>query len=281
MQLAIISGKGGTGKTSIAASFSHLSDHKTVKIDCDVDAANLHLMHEYHNIQEEKFYGAKIASINRDRCIECNRCVQVCRYDAIENFEIKDLKCEGCGACKVVCPVEAIDLNADETGNTIISQTNVGYLSRANMYAGADGSGKLVTAVRKQVESYGQDFIIDGSPGIGCAVMASISGCDSCLIVTEPTQSGFEDLKRIIKLTEYFDMQVFVTINKYDLNEIVADQIEGYCISEGVELAGKIPFDETVSKSINEGKPVVTYESMASQAIKDIWQTLKLKKVIQ
>lgn len=281
MQLAIISGKGGTGKTSIAASFSHLSNSKTVKIDCDVDAANLHLMHEFKDIKEDKFFGAKLAYINPDKCIQCNRCVEVCRYNAIENYVVNDLKCEGCGACQIVCPVDAIELNADETGKTIISQTDVGYLSRANMYAGADGSGKLVTAVRKQVETFGENFIIDGSPGIGCAVMASISGCESCLIVTEPTQSGFEDLKRILELTEHFDMKVFVTINKFDLNETVANQIERYCISTNIEVIGKIPFDETVSTSINEGKPVVTYNSIASSAIKDIWEQLKAKQVIK
>lgn len=280
MQLAIISGKGGTGKTSLAASFSYLSDIKTVKIDCDVDAANLHLMHDYKNLEEEKFYGAKLAVIDKNTCIECNRCVQVCRYNAIEDFVVNDLKCEGCGACQVACDFGAIDLKSDETGKTIISQSAYGYLSRAKMYAGADGSGKLVTAVRKQVESYGDHFIIDGSPGIGCAVMASITGCETSLIVTEPTQSGYEDLIRVIALTDHFDMEIYVVINKYDLNEEMSNMIEDYCHSNGIEVVGKIPFDEIVSQSINEGKPIVMYTSKASEAIGSIWSKLVHKKVI-
>ncbi|QEK13012.1 AAA family ATPase [Crassaminicella thermophila] len=278
MQLVVISGKGGTGKTTVAASLAYLSE-KSIKVDCDVDASNLHILLQGKDIEEENFFGAKVANIDSNKCIKCGACEKVCRYDAIKNYQVDPLKCEGCAACTVVCEQNAILLKDEVTGKTIITQTNKGLLSRADMVIGAEGSGKLVTKVRKNAMAHRKNnewIILDGTPGIGCAVMASVTGCDAALIVVEPTQSGLEDFLRVLSLINFFGVKPFVCINKYDINEDMTIEIEKYCKEEGIDVLGKIPFDPCVKEAVNALKPIVSYkESKASKEIIKIWNKLK------
>lgn len=284
MQLVVISGKGGTGKTTLAASFAYLGDAGLVKVDCDVDASNLHLMFEGRTLESLPFQGAKAASVNARDCTMCGACIAACRFDAVgiekSSAVINPMRCEGCGACTLVCKNGAIILEDEVTGRTIITDSSRGVISRAEMIPGAEGSGKLVTQVRKNADSYGKSqaahYIIDGSPGVGCSVMASITGCDYAVIVTEPTLSGFEDFKRIYELTKHFRLKSAVVINKYDLNSRVSEEIEAYCKKADLRLAGKIPFDDTVEKSINEGVPLAAYSnSSAGRAVRDIWDLVE------
>lgn len=286
MQLVIISGKGGTGKTTIASSLAHLGNTDIIKVDCDVDASNLHLMFDREDIKKDDFYGAKVAEIHQSKCINCGKCSEVCRFGAIyisnEQTMINGLKCEGCGACRLVCDKKAIHLEYEVTGKTYTTQTPRGLISRAEMFPGAEGSGKLVTHVRsnakKMASNDPSNYIIDGSPGIGCVVMASVTGCDYCLMVTEPSQSAYEDFLRIHELIKHFEIEGFVVINKYDINLDISKKIEKYCSDEDMKVIGKVPFDNSVILSINEGKPIVTYEhSIAGKAIVKMWNTLKTR----
>ncbi|WIF94198.1 ATP-binding protein [Caminicella sporogenes] len=282
MQVVIISGKGGTGKTTIASSLAYLSENK-IKVDCDVDASNLHLILKGKDLEKHNFIGAKVAKINLDKCTRCLKCMEVCRYDAIKDCKVNEMLCEGCGACKIVCEYDAIELKDEITGQTIITETDKGILSRAEMEAGAEGSGKLVTEVRKNAMKYYKEnelVILDGSPGIGCAVMASITGCDIALIVTEPTQSGLEDFMRVLATVKYFGVKPIVCINKFDINTEMSSKIEEFCEGEAIEIVGKIPFDEYANKAINELKPIVAYkDSIAGKEIINMWN--KIKKIME
>lgn len=278
MQLVIISGKGGTGKTTVASSLINISKAK-IKVDCDVEAPNLHLILKGIDIQKNNFIGAKIAKIDLSKCQKCLECINVCRFNAIneDNFVVDDLLCEGCGACKIVCKYNAISLEDEVTGKTIITEDNFGILSRAEMEIGAEGSGKLVTEVRKNAMEYKNNnglIILDGTPGIGCAVMASITGCNFALIVTEPTQSGLEDFKRVLSVCKIFEVKTMVCINKFDLNEKINSKIEAFCIKENIPVVGKIPFDECVKKSVNEMKPLTNYDCPAAKEIKNMWNKI-------
>jgi MinD superfamily P-loop ATPase len=278
VQLVVISGKGGTGKTTIASSLINLSKSK-IKVDCDVDASNLHLIINGTDIQEDRFIGAKLAKIDIDKCKRCSKCMDVCRFNAIKNFVVDELLCEGCGACKIACQYDAIYLEDEVTGKTIITEDSLGILSRADMEIGAEGSGRLVTEVRKKAMKFQKNdelIILDGSPGIGCAVMASITGCDIALIVTEPTQSGLEDFMRVLSVCKFFGVKPMVCINKFDINKEISGEIESFCNKEAVDLVGKIPFDEHVKKSVNDMKPLVLYDSPAAEEIKKMW--IKIKK---
>lgn len=278
MELVIISGKGGTGKTTIAASFAYL-DENSIKCDCDVDASNLHIVLGGTDIERKPYIGAKVAHINNERCIRCGACSDMCRYDAIQDCKVVPLRCEGCGACTVVCPVDAIDLEEEVTGDAIVTKTTRGYLSRAHMIPGAEGSGKLVTDVRKNAKRYGgcdERYILDGTPGVGCAVMASITGCQAALIVVEPTLSGLQDFKRVLSIVEHFKVKPYICINKYDINEGVTRKIEAFCHEGQINVVGRVPYDPVVEKSINELKPIVLYEeSKAGKAIMKLWYRMK------
>ena len=278
-QIVVVSGKGGTGKTTISASMAHLLKG-CVKADCDVDAANLHMMFGGGEIKEdEPYYGALVASINSEKCINCGKCMQVCRFDAVrangEKHEIDHMECEGCGACEIVCPEGAIVLEDDLTGTVKLSHSDEGWLAYADMEIGAEGSGRLVTEVRKKAAKVaGKDgiVIIDGSPGIGCSVIASITGCDIALIVTEPTQSGLSDMSRILSLIKGFNTKPLICINKWDINKEVSKQIQELAREQGVEVVGMIPFDETVNEAVNNLIPVVEYKgSQAAEKISDMF----------
>ena len=277
MELTVISGKGGTGKTTIALALSELAKG-AVKADCDVDAPNLYLFYGGKDIKKDHFFGEKIAVINKRHCTNCKKCEKVCQFEAIKDGKINLFKCEGCGACTLVCPQDAVSLREEKTADVFITQTRKGIISRAQMEVGSEGSGILITILRNNAKKYADEntvIIVDGSPGIGCPVISSITGSDAVLIVTEPTQSGLEDLKRVMDLCRHFGVLTFVCINKYDINAEKAREIEYYCKVNDVSLVGKIPYDDLVMKSINELVPIVDYEgSKANQAIRQMWANI-------
>ncbi len=280
MELVVISGKGGTGKTTIAVALSELA-YNVVKADCDVDAPNLYLMYKGEDIEGNNFITGKKAEINIDKCIKCGKCEEVCRFDAIKNYKINEYKCEGCTACSLVCPSGAIEIKDDIGAKTLVTKTSKGIISRAKMEIGADGSGKLITEVRKNAKDYSKDnlVIIDGSPGIGCPVISSITGTDAALVVTEPTKSGLEDMKRVLEVCDYFRVKALVCINKSDINEQVTEEIKSFCRKENYEVVGEIPYDDTVMKAINELKPITEYkESKVNLEIIKMWK--KIKKIL-
>lgn len=278
MELVVLSGKGGTGKTTIAASLSELAKD-VLRIDCDVDASNFYLYYKGTDIEAQEFYGGKKAVINADKCIKCGKCEDICKFDAIHGYEIDNFACEGCGACVLTCTEGAVDLKDEKAAQAFITELDNGIISRAEMEVGSDGSGKLVTLLRKNGKRfYNKErlTIIDGSPGIGCSVIASITGCDAVLIVTEPTVSGLEDMMRVVALCESFGLYIMVCINKYDINEEMTEAILSFTEQRQLRLVGKIPYDDTVMKSINELVPIIYFEeSIAGKAIKDMWINIK------
>ncbi len=287
-ELVVISGKGGTGKTSIVASFAALAEKK-VLADCDVDAADLHLVLEPHVEHREEFSGGKKARIISDLCTACGKCEELCVFDAISHnslgndknlnsYHIDPISCEGCGVCAHFCPANAIEFKDAVNGEWFISRTRFGPMVHAKMGIAEENSGKLVTLVRKQArelaEREGLDLIIvDGSPGIGCPVIASITGADLVLVVTEPTLSGLHDLERVRELTRHFRIKTVVCINKYDINEQVTKEIEDNAATVDASVIGKVRYDPAVTKAQIMKASVVEYTSSpVSQEIKSLWQ---------
>lgn len=279
MQLTVISGKGGTGKTTIAVAISELAQ-KTVKVDCDVDAPNMYLYYrqEDKELLREDFSGGKKAVVDRSACQVCGLCQSACQFEAIEDGKVFPLRCEGCGACTIICPHKAIELVDEKTAEIIINQTEDGYLAHSRMEIGSEGSGKLITVLRKKAQEYAQNRIIvnDGSPGIGCPVISSLTAADAVLIVTEPTQSGVGDLQRVVQLCKQFGIRTFLCINKADINESISAQIEEYAKENDLITVGKIPYDDVVVQSINELRPITYYEnSAANKAVREVWANLR------
>ena len=281
-EIVVLSGKGGTGKTSIVASFAALGQRK-VLTDCDVDAADLYLLLKPEVKEEDEFWSGQIAFIDEEKCTECGLCQEVCRFGAIEDYFVDEISCEGCGFCSHVCPVDAITMRESMAGRWFISNTKYGYLSHARLGIGQENSGKLVALVRQNAKLIAEkedlEYIIsDGPPGIGCPVISSLSGANLALLVTEPTLSGIHDLERVIGVCRHFGIPPLVCINKCDLNEDNTRQIENYCHNEEIELAAKIPFDNVVTEAIVAGLPVVEYSSNeVTQQIKELWQTISAK----
>lgn len=285
MVISVLSGKGGTGKTTVVAALSELAKNM-IKVDCDVDAPNLYLFYKGMDIEKKNFYGGKKAELNKSLCTECEICEKFCKFGAIKNGTIDEFSCEGCGACTLVCPQNAIELVDDKTADTFITKTDKGIISRAVMGIGSDGSGKLVTELRKNAKRFTENnsiVILDGSPGIGCSVIASITDTDIALIVTEPTRSGLDDLKRILKLAEQFEAQVMICVNKYDTNPDMTLQIENFAREKNLFVVGKIPFDRLVMEAVNTLRPITEFsESPAKKAIEEMWDRIssliKIKK---
>ena len=280
-QLTIISGKGGTGKTSIAAAFASLAEN-TVFADCDVDAADLHLIFKPKIKKTMIFKGFKSASINLSKCTFCKRCVESCVFNAIdENITVNQNLCEGCGVCNYLCPVDAVKMVDRESGSAYISETRFGPLSHAVLNTAEEASGKLVSVVRGNAKNIAKDLrkkliLIDGPPGIGCPVIASITGVDIVLIVTEPTLSAIHDLKRIYDVTCYFKIPALICINKYDINLDNTRKIEDYCKDENIPIVGKIPYDIIITRAMVNEKSVIEYsDGHLSKCIENMWGNVK------
>ena len=281
-KILILSGKGGTGKTTVASSFIHLLDAKSYG-DCDVDAPNLHITNPQKTEPEEKdFEGLPKAKINNDNCVMCKECIKRCNFDAISivngKININQFMCEGCGVCEYVCPGQAITLGNVVSGKTYTyncgedSDDSLPSFSTARLKMGEGASGKLVSQVKSNMKVLGDDdiAIIDGSPGIGCPVIASISGVDMALIVTEPSVSGMSDLKRIISALDHFKTKHAVCINRYDINTEKTVEIEEYLKENNIDMVGRIPFDKTASAVVNEGKSIVDIDCPAGQEVRKI-----------
>jgi MinD superfamily P-loop ATPase len=280
MKISVISGKGGTGKTTLTASLAYLVDKEFSKADCDVDASNLDLMLNGRLIEKTPYIGAKLAVIDQDKCIACGDCKEVCRYDAIEftdgTYKIKPLKCEGCNACVVKCKVNAVRLNDEVIGDIQQKDFENGLLVTSNMIPGAEGSGKLVHEIRKKASQFSESILIDGSPGTSCAVMSSITDTDIALIVTEPTKSGLEDLLRIQQVVKHFKVFPYIIINKYDININMTNKIIKEANALNIDVIGKIPFDEKANEAINTLTPLIKFNhSKAAKEIHNIWTILK------
>jgi len=270
-QLAIVSGKGGTGKTTIAAAFASLAKNK-VMVDCDVDAADLYLLLRPKVLKQEKYFGGRSPRVDLDKCTQCGLCTEVCRFHAIENGVVDYVSCEGCGFCSHVCPEDAITMEEAFSGDWFVSDTPYGPFVHARLGIGEENSGKLVTVVRKKAteitKGKGLDLIlIDGPPGIGCPVTASMTGVDLVLAVTEPTLSGIHDLERILKLAEHFKIPSAVCINKFDINSENTDRIAAYCEKNGSKIIGKIPYEPKVVEALVNRKTVMEYPCNEIQGI--------------
>jgi MinD superfamily P-loop ATPase len=270
-QLAIVSGKGGTGKTTIAAAFASLAKNK-VMVDCDVDAADLYLLLRPKVLKQEKYFGGRSPRVDLDKCTQCGLCTEVCRFHAIENGVVDYVSCEGCGFCSHVCPEDAITMEEAFSGDWFVSDTPYGPFVHARLGIGEENSGKLVTVVRKKAteitKEKGLDLIlIDGPPGIGCPVTASMTGVDLVLAVTEPTLSGIHDLERILKLAEHFKIPSAVCINKFDINLENTDRIAAYCEKNGSKIIGKIPYEPKVVEALVNRKTVMEYPCNEIQGI--------------
>jgi MinD superfamily P-loop ATPase len=262
-QLAIVSGKGGTGKTTIAAGFASLAKDK-VLVDCDVDAADLHLLLRPRVLKQEKYYGGRSPRVDLDKCTQCGLCTEVCRFDAIENGVVDYVSCEGCGFCSHVCPEDAIAMEEAFSGDWFVSDTPYGPFVHARLGIGEENSGKLVTVVRKKAMEIANErnlglILIDGPPGIGCPVTASLTGVNLILAITEPTLSGIHDLERILKLAEHFKIPSAVCVNKFDINFENTDRIIAYCEKNGSTLVGKIPYEPKVVEALVNKKTVMEY----------------------
>ncbi len=285
-ELVIISGKGGTGKTSIVSSFAMLASDSElfnpIFVDCDVDAADLHLILEPEVLEKNDFYSGKLAIINKEKCIKCNKCKELCKFDAIENNLISKIKCEGCAVCAEFCPQKAITLNEKLAGEWYISQTRFGKFIHAKLGIAEENSGKLVTKIRNQARLTAQAensnlIISDGSPGIGCPVIASISGVNAVLIITEPTVSGLHDLQRVYKLTRHFKINSYVCINKFDINLEISKQIKDFCTQNNTKLLGKIPYDKDFTSAQVSKKSITEHSNNnSSKELKKLWNDLEI-----
>ena len=278
-EIVVLSGKGGTGKTSIVGSLAALAERK-VLADCDVDAADLHLLLSPTIREDNEFWSGQVAVIDENKCTQCGLCQDMCRFHAISDFKIDPISCEGCSFCSHICPVEAITMKGNLAGRWFISDTRYGPLVHAKLGIAQENSGKLVALVRQQARELAEKHkvayvIADGPPGIGCPVISSLSGANLALLVTEPTLSGIHDLERVLGVCQHFGVPPLVCINKYDINEENSHQIESYCLSHGVKVAGEIPFDNIVTESIVRGVPVVEYSSgRVTQEIERMWRML-------
>lgn len=305
-QLVILSGKGGTGKTSVTSAFAHLAAEGDIPVqavlaDADVDAANLELVLAPEQEHREDFWGGQIAEIDRDLCSECGVCIDVCRFDALGTADqpgfrrlvvdeletylntdlpiVDPIACDGCAACVYQCPDDAITMQPQMAGEWFRSQSRYGTLFHAALRPAQENSGKLVTLVKQnaRLQSMDQDIplvLVDGPPGIGCPVISAVSGANLALIVAEPTAAGVHDMHRVLQTSDHFGVQAMVCINKADIYPEGAANIEAFCREQGIEVVGRIPFDLTVTEAMVQAQPVTAFrpDSPASEAIRSVWR---------
>jgi len=287
-QLVILSGKGGTGKTSLAAAFAHLASQsglagKVVLADADVDAANLELVLQPKLREEQDFKGGKVAVIDPKTCALCGDCQAVCRFDAINHVDglyvVDPIACDGCAACVYQCPTQSISMREQIAGKFYFSESRYGLLYHARLFPGQENSGRLVTLVKQrarlQALNEGRELVIvDGPPGIGCPVISAVSGADLALIVAEPTVSGVHDMRRILQTVQHFGVWALVAVNKADVYPAGTEEIESFCWGNGIETVGRIPFDLTVASAMVGGEAVTAFrpEAPASVAIRQVWE---------
>lgn len=280
-ELVIISGKGGTGKTSLTAAFAYLAEN-CILCDADVDAADLHLLMDPTIEQKTDFKGGFLASINHERCMDCGTCQTMCTFDAIgDDLEINPFECEGCGVCVDHCPEEAIDLIEKTCGEWYISDTRFGPMVHARLGIAEENSGKLVALVRQEAKklatTFGREMILtDGPPGVGCPVIASIGAATALVVVTEPSVAGIHDMDRVVQLARRFRIPTMTCVNKYDLNPSKTLEIETYASMEGIRFLGAIPYDPVFTQSMIQGKTIFEYGSGsgADLAVQEIWDNI-------
>ena len=305
-QLIILSGKGGTGKTSVTAAFAHLASQnglagKVILADADVDAANLELVLRPRLLEQQDFRGGKVAVIDQDTCASCGDCQAVCRFDAIHSpplhppifaqlhsqnaslrpgenggneggYYVDPIACDGCAACVYQCPMQSISMREQVVGKFYFSESRYGPLYHANLFPGQENSGKLVTLVKQRARLQALDenrelVIVDGPPGIGCPVISAVSGADLALIVAEPTVSGVHDMRRILQTVQHFGVRALVCVNKADIYPAGAQEIESYCRENGIETVGRIPFDLTVASAMVAGEAVTAFQPEAPSSV--------------
>jgi MinD superfamily P-loop ATPase len=285
-QLVVLSGKGGTGKTTVTAALAHLASQElpTVLVDADVDAANLELVLAPAKREDHDFEGGQVAAIDPSACTACGRCAQVCRFDAVlpgEVYRVDALACEGCASCFYQCPAEAIRMQGQHAGRWFRSDTRFGPLFHAHLFAGQENSGKLVTMVKQQARLSALDagaalLLVDGPPGIGCPVISASAGADMALLVVEPTVSGVHDLERVLATTDHFGVPAMVVINKADLNLTRSDEIAAFCAEHGVEAIGRIPYDTIVTEAMVIGQPVTAVgDNAVAWALRGVWTSVR------
>lgn len=287
-ELVVLSGKGGTGKTSVTASFAMLAEN-AVLADCDVDAADLHLILQPEVEQQQTFYSGHTASIRQEDCMQCGACLAHCRFGAIQTdgkgageacFEVDPFACEGCGVCVAFCPVQCIDFPEQACGESYLSRTRRGPMVHARLNIAAENSGKLVTHVRNMAQAIAKKeeknlLLVDGPPGIGCPVIASATGASAVLIVTEPSLSGAHDLKRLMTLTSHFQIPTYLCVNKWDIHPEQAEQMEKEARTRGVKPLGRIGYDKSMTTAQIQGRAVVELEdSPAAAQVRDLWNNI-------
>ena len=284
-QLVILSGKGGTGKTTVTAALTHLAaqDHQIVLADADVDAANLGLVLSPVTQETHDFTGCRVAVVDGAHCIACGHCAEVCRFDAVvpgDTYSVDPIACEGCAACFYECPANAISMQPQRAGQWFVATTRYGPLYHAHLFAGQENSGKLVTLVKQMARLRTFDdeadlLLVDGPPGIGCAVIAALSGADLALIVTEPTVSGVHDLERALGLATHFQIPAAVLLNKADLSPVQAETITTYCAANNIPLVGRLPYDSAVTDAMVRGEPITASDGPAAEALRAAWAVLQ------
>ena len=287
-EIVIISGKGGTGKTSITASFAYLGGKNVIVADCDVDAADMHLLMQPDLGKAEDFYSGVLAEIDQEKCIKCGKCAEVCRWDAIpvidNKYVVQPLDCEGCGYCALVCPTDTISMNEQNVGKWFLSNVKTGTkMVHAKLGIGAENSGKLVAKVKNEAKAIAEKegteiIIVDGSPGIGCPVVSSLSGASYVVLVTEPSVSGIHDLKRVYELVKKFGIKAGCIINKADINTNKTSDIHKFLEDEKIDFIASIPYDENFTKAMTMGKTIVEYDDgNIKHILEESWK--KIKKI--
>jgi len=283
-EIVVLSGKGGTGKTSLTGAFAQLSSNRVI-CDLDVDAPDLHLLLHPDKTRSESFFSGHEAKILQDQCDACGQCIDVCRFGAIADGNpcptIDPLKCEGCKVCVVMCPAEAIRFPEKQCGQWYVSKTRFGWMVHAQLVPGEENSGRLVALLRQQAKALAKDdglgvILSDGPPGIGCPVISSLSGVSMAVLVTEPTPSGHHDLERIVELCEHFRVPAGVIINKFDLSEDKTGELESFCAKKGLVLLGKLPHDLAMTHAMVAGQTITEYQKNGiSQELKRIWSNIE------